>query len=97
MPSLYVSAHALDCFRSVSKRLQLLFLKIQRLKLIARYISTLAVWATWPYKKKVFQNVSKIHDNANVTIVRPGIIKAPLLDYLSLGISYQKALKQQIE
>ncbi|MCL0097681.1 glycosyltransferase family 4 protein [Dehalococcoidia bacterium] len=48
-------------------------------------------------KTKVFHDVSKIYDNANVTVIRPGIIKAPLLDYLSLAISYQRVLKQQIE
>jgi len=46
-------------------------------------------------RRQVFNNVSKIHDGAKVTVIRPGIIKIPCLDYASLAFSHKKEIKRQ--
>ncbi len=48
-------------------------------------------------KREVFQGVSKIHEDAEVTVIRPGIIKVPFLDYVSLFYNQNKEIKRQIE
>jgi len=48
-------------------------------------------------RRQVFNNVSKIHDRAKVSVTRPGIIKLPYLDYISLVISHRKEILQQIK
>jgi glycosyltransferase involved in cell wall biosynthesis len=48
-------------------------------------------------KRQVFDNVSKINVEAKVTVIRPGIIKIPLLDYVSLLINHQKEINRQIK
>jgi len=48
-------------------------------------------------KRQVFDNVSKINAEAKVTVIRPGIIKIPLLDYVSLLITHQKEINRQIK
>jgi glycosyltransferase involved in cell wall biosynthesis len=48
-------------------------------------------------KRQVFDNVSKINAAAKVTVIRPGIIKIPLLDYVSLIITHQKEINRQIK
>jgi glycosyltransferase involved in cell wall biosynthesis len=48
-------------------------------------------------KRQVFDNVSKINAEAKVTVIRPGIIKIPLLDYVSLIITHQKEINRQIK
>jgi len=48
-------------------------------------------------RRQVFNNVSKIHDGARVTVIRPGIIKIPWLDYASLVFSHKKEIERQIE
>ncbi len=47
-------------------------------------------------KRKCFDNISKIYQGATVNVVRPGIIKAPWLNYLSLVITHRKEIKRQI-
>jgi glycosyltransferase involved in cell wall biosynthesis len=46
-------------------------------------------------KRRVFRNVSKIHPGANVTVIRPGIIKVPVLDYVSMMLSHWKEIARQ--
>lgn len=48
-------------------------------------------------KRQLFNNVSKINAEAKVTVIRPGIIKIPLLDYISLLITHQKEIIRQIK
>lgn len=48
-------------------------------------------------RRQVFPGVSKIHDEAGVTVIRPGIIKIPWLDYVSLIFSHKKEINHQIE
>jgi glycosyltransferase involved in cell wall biosynthesis len=48
-------------------------------------------------KRQVFNNVSRFYDGAKVTLVRPGIIKIPWLDYVSSIFSYRKEIHHQIK
>ncbi|MBA7625445.1 D-inositol-3-phosphate glycosyltransferase [subsurface metagenome] len=48
-------------------------------------------------KRQVFGNVSKIHKGAKITVIRPGIIKIPCLDYVSLVFSHKKEINRQIK
>lgn len=47
-------------------------------------------------KRKIFKNVSKIHDGARITVIRPGIIRIPLMDYISMIFSHKKEIERQI-
>ena len=48
-------------------------------------------------RREVFKNVSKIYSGANVTVIRPGIIKIPWLDYASLIFSHRREIARQIK
>ena len=48
-------------------------------------------------RREVFDNVSKIYSGAKVTVIRPGIVKIPLLDYISLIFSHRQEIARQIE
>ena len=47
--------------------------------------------------RKIFNNVAKIHEGARVTVIRPGIIKFPWLDYLSSAITHKIEINRQIK
>ena len=47
-------------------------------------------------KRSCFDNISKIYPDAKVNVVRPGIIKAPWLNYMSLVITHRKEIRRQI-
>ena len=47
-------------------------------------------------KRKVISDVTKIHNDANITLIRPGIIKIPGLDYLSLLLSHSLEIARQL-
>jgi len=48
-------------------------------------------------RKQVFDNVSRFYEGANITVVRPGIVKIPILDKLSILFSYRDEIERQIE
>lgn len=48
-------------------------------------------------RKKVFDNVSRFYDGANITVVRPGIVKLPILDKLSILFSHRNEIRRQID
>lgn len=48
-------------------------------------------------RRKVFNNVAKIHNSARIAVIRSGIVKVPLLDYASLAFSHEKEIHRQIE
>jgi glycosyltransferase involved in cell wall biosynthesis len=48
-------------------------------------------------RRKVLNNVSRIHKGAAITVIRPSIIKIPHLDYISLVFSRKKEIKRQIK
>jgi glycosyltransferase involved in cell wall biosynthesis len=47
-------------------------------------------------KRQIFDNVVKIHEGARVTVIRPGMIKLPGLDYLSFAITHRMEIDRQI-
>lgn len=47
-------------------------------------------------RRQVFNDVSKIHDGAGVTVIRPSIIKISVLNYISLIFSHKKEIQRQI-
>jgi len=47
-------------------------------------------------RREIFNNVSKVRDGVRITVVRPGIIKIPWLDYMSLVFSHKKEIDRQI-
>lgn len=48
-------------------------------------------------KRQVFSGISRIHKGGEVTVIRPGIIKIPHLDYASLLISRRREIDRQIK
>lgn len=48
-------------------------------------------------KREIFTNVHKAVDKGNVTVIRPSIIKLPVLEYLSLIYTHSSEIKRQIE
>jgi len=46
-------------------------------------------------KRKIFKNVSKIYKNTGITLIRPGIIKIPFIDYISMMLSHWKEIRLQ--
>jgi len=47
-------------------------------------------------RRQVFENVSRVNAEAGVTVIRPGIIKAPGLVYISLLLSHRREINRQI-
>jgi len=47
-------------------------------------------------KRKVFVNVSKIYKGSKVVVIRPGILKLPLLDYASIVFTHGVEILKQI-
>jgi len=62
-------------------------------KILWRSVSKRGLWS----KKQVFKDVFKIHKNAKITVVRPGIIQVPLLDYFSLQFTQRGEIKTQMK
>ena len=48
-------------------------------------------------KREIFTHVHKAIDKGNVTVIRPSIIKLPVLEYLSLVYTHSSEIKRQIE
>lgn len=48
-------------------------------------------------KRRIFNNVCKIYDSAAVTVIRPGVIKIPWLDYVSIVFSHKREIDRQIK
>ena len=48
-------------------------------------------------RREVFENVCKAVSGGNVTVIRPSIIKVPMLDYMSLLYTHRKEIKRQLE
>jgi glycosyltransferase involved in cell wall biosynthesis len=47
--------------------------------------------------REIFNDVAKIYDGARVTVIRPGIIRVPWLDNMSLFYSHKKEIEHQIK
>jgi glycosyltransferase involved in cell wall biosynthesis len=48
-------------------------------------------------RRQVFNNIAKSCRGARVTVVRPGIVKIPSLDYASLIFTHKKEIERQIK
>ena len=48
-------------------------------------------------KRETFENVHKSIDDGRITVIRPAIVKLPILDYISLVLSHRKEIKRQIK
>lgn len=48
-------------------------------------------------ERKVFYNQHKSIDNGNITVIRPPIVKLPILNYVSLLYTHYDEIKNQIE
>lgn len=47
-------------------------------------------------RRGVYEKIVKIYQGGHVTVIRPGIIKVPLFDYVSLIFSHSGEIKRQI-
>jgi glycosyltransferase involved in cell wall biosynthesis len=47
-------------------------------------------------KRRVFNDISKVCKGSSVTVVRPSILKLPLLDYVSIAFSHSNEIRDQI-
>ena len=45
---------------------------------------------------QIFENVARVYEGANVTVIRPPIIKIPSLDYVSLVLTRRREIEKQI-
>ena len=48
-------------------------------------------------KRKVFNNVHKIFPNSSIQVIRPSVLKLPVLEYISLFFSHKKEIERQIK
>ena len=48
-------------------------------------------------RRQLFENVSRFYEGANVTVVRPGIMKIPCLDKWSILLSHRDEIERQID
>lgn len=48
-------------------------------------------------KRKVFRNHHKIINSGNITVIRPSIVKFPVLNYISLVYTHKKEIEKQID
>ena len=67
-----------------------------------RVIDYEIVWRTHGKKelysrRKIFNNVSRVHKGADITVIRPAMLKIPHLDYVSLVFSRKKEIDRQIK
>lgn len=47
-------------------------------------------------KKEVFENVSRFYPGSKVTVIRPSILKLPVLDKISILFTHRKEIKKQM-
>ena len=48
------------------------------------------------YPNKTFYNISKVDKRANIQVIRPGFIKRPVLNYVSLANSHRNEINKQV-
>lgn len=47
-------------------------------------------------RRQVYHNVSRFYKGANITVIRPGILKMPILDMLSILYYHRREIERQI-
>lgn len=51
----------------------------------------------WSFsRRQVFEQISKTMNGANVTVIRPGILRVPWIDYISAIFSHRSEIRRQI-
>ena len=62
------------------------------------WMSDVSIWKKeWRYyQRQVFENTRKIYKDAQVTVIRPGILRWPYVNYVSLFFNHQKEIDRQI-
>lgn len=78
---------------------------MERLSLEGHEIRVIDFEVVWNTNKKkeliskheIHENISKVYDDAKVTVIRPSIIKIPSLDYVSLILTRRKEIQKQIK
>jgi glycosyltransferase involved in cell wall biosynthesis len=48
-------------------------------------------------ERQIFEDVWKINPSAKVTVIRPGVIKIPIIVYVSIAFTHGREIKRQIE
>jgi len=48
-------------------------------------------------RRQIFNNISKIFNDISITVVRPGLLKIPFLDYISMAFTYNSEISKQIK
>lgn len=48
-------------------------------------------------KRKIFENVHKVNTDADITLIRPPVVQAKVLDYVSIPYFHGKEIKKQIK
>ncbi|MCL0075576.1 glycosyltransferase family 4 protein [Dehalococcoidia bacterium] len=48
-------------------------------------------------RRQVFDKVSRIHSEATVDVIRPGVVKMPGIDYLSLFLFHRREIERQVK
>ena len=48
-------------------------------------------------RRQVFNNISKIFKDGGITVIRPGILKIPIIDYVSMIFTYNHEINRQIK
>jgi len=48
-------------------------------------------------KREVFENVHKAIDDGRITVIRPPIIRLPIIDYLSLLFTHAREIRKQLD
>jgi len=66
-----------------------------------RVIDFELLWARNKYelfsKRKIFSNSPRIYPESKITVIRPGIIKIPILDYVSESITHYIEINRQMK
>jgi len=74
-----------------------LSLRSHEIRVIDYRIRWKAQWRGELYsRRQVFEKVSKIYKEAKIAVIRPGILKLPHLDYLSIMFSHGKEIARQL-
>ncbi|MBI2852123.1 MAG: glycosyltransferase family 4 protein [Chloroflexi bacterium] len=48
-------------------------------------------------KRQVFDNITRVHTGGSVTVIRPGIVKVPAIEYFSLIFTHRAEIQRQID
>jgi glycosyltransferase involved in cell wall biosynthesis len=77
---------------------ELLSLRGHQIRVIDYELQWKAARKAWGRsRRQVFENTRKIYHGASVTVIRPGIVNLPGLDYLSLLVTHRDEIRRQLE